>query len=345
MKDSSMDSEAEEKLIFFYHPDHLGSTSYVTDADGNIAQHVEYIPYGEVFVEERNSQFSTNYLFNAKELDNETGLYYYGARYLDPTGAMWLSVDPLFEKYAGMSPYNYCAGNPVKMVDPDGRELKDIFKGAIAAINDNIMLGVGDYRGRMGRQAVDASDYNLGLIIGDGLSMLIGSGEMMSGIGMMAQGSAVVAVSVSGGVTAPVAVAGAGEVVAGAALAEHGYFMAAQGASNLANKKGHLPESSSTVSGSKSSSSESIPSKTLWKNEKFHMDVEKPKGRQGQIHIQDHKKINGYIEKATFFLRILKLENMMCQLREKLRNYWITHKYKKHLKRDLNTYMNDYGWI
>lgn len=122
-KDSTMDSEENESLVFFYHPDHLGSTSYVTDADGNIAQHVEYIPYGEVFVEERNSQFSTNYLFNAKELDNETGLYYYGARYLDPTGAMWLSVDPLFEKYAGMSPYNYCAGNPVKLVDPDGNAI------------------------------------------------------------------------------------------------------------------------------------------------------------------------------------------------------------------------------
>ena len=123
-KDSSMDSEEPENLVFYYHPEHLGSTSYVTDADGNIAQHVEYIPYGEVFVEERNSQFSTNFLFNAKELDNETGLYYYGARYLDPTGAMWLSVDPLFEKYAGMSPYNYCAGNPVVMVDPDGREIR-----------------------------------------------------------------------------------------------------------------------------------------------------------------------------------------------------------------------------
>ena len=73
MKDFTMDSE-EEKLIFFYLPDHLGSTSYVTDADGNIAQHIEYIPYDEVFVEERNSQFSTSYLFNAKELDNETGL-------------------------------------------------------------------------------------------------------------------------------------------------------------------------------------------------------------------------------------------------------------------------------
>ena len=115
----TMDSEEEEKLIFFYHPDHLGSTSYVTDADGNIAQHIEYIPYGEVFVEERNNSFSTNYLFNAKELDNETGLYYYGARYLDPTGAMWLSVDPVF--HAGTSPYAYCLGNPVKMVDPDGR--------------------------------------------------------------------------------------------------------------------------------------------------------------------------------------------------------------------------------
>ena len=46
-------------------------------------------------MEERNSQFSTNFLFNAKELDNETGLYYYEARYLDPTGAIWLSVDPM----------------------------------------------------------------------------------------------------------------------------------------------------------------------------------------------------------------------------------------------------------
>ncbi|MCR5570351.1 MAG: RHS repeat-associated core domain-containing protein [Paludibacteraceae bacterium] len=64
----------------------------------------------------------SSYLFNAKESDEETGLYYYGVRYIDPTGAMWLSVDPLQEKYPGMNPYNYCAGNPVKFIDPDGRE-------------------------------------------------------------------------------------------------------------------------------------------------------------------------------------------------------------------------------
>jgi RHS repeat-associated protein len=58
-------------------------------------------------------------------LDEETGLYYYGARYLNPTSGMWLSADPLFEKYVGMSPYNYCAGNPVKLVDVDGREIEE----------------------------------------------------------------------------------------------------------------------------------------------------------------------------------------------------------------------------
>ena len=107
--------------IRLYHTDHLGSTALVTDIDGEVTQHVAYIPYGEIFVEQRNGSWSSPYLFNAKELDEETGLYYYGARYLDPTGTRWLSVDPLFEKYVGMTPYGYCAGNPVKLVDVDGK--------------------------------------------------------------------------------------------------------------------------------------------------------------------------------------------------------------------------------
>ena len=120
-----MTSKTEQKTradVRFYHPDHLGSTTVVTDLDGEVTQNVAYIPYGEVFVEQRNGTWNTPYLFNAKELDEETGLYYYGARYLDPTNVAWLSVDPLFEKYVGMSPYGYCAGNPVKLVDPDGKD-------------------------------------------------------------------------------------------------------------------------------------------------------------------------------------------------------------------------------
>jgi RHS repeat-associated protein len=79
----------------FYTGDHLGSTSMVLDTDENISQSVTYIPHGEVFVEERNGAWNLPYLFNSKELDEETGLYYYGARYLNPTSGMWLSVDSL----------------------------------------------------------------------------------------------------------------------------------------------------------------------------------------------------------------------------------------------------------
>jgi RHS repeat-associated protein len=68
----------------------------VTDANGEVSQHVEYVPFGEVFIEELSSsaKLNTPFLFNSKELDEETGLYYYGARYYDPKTSLWLSTDP-----------------------------------------------------------------------------------------------------------------------------------------------------------------------------------------------------------------------------------------------------------
>ena len=65
--------------------------------------------------------YATRYKFNGKELDPQTGYYYYGARYYDPVVSRWLSIDPLAEKYPGLSPYNYTANNPVMLVDPDGK--------------------------------------------------------------------------------------------------------------------------------------------------------------------------------------------------------------------------------
>ena len=106
---------------YFYHSDHLGSSSLITNLAGTTVQHVEYVPSGEVLVEERNNIWNTSYLFNAKERDDETGLYYYGARYYDPRLNLWISVDPLAEKYPNVSSYVYCHDNPVNMVDPDGR--------------------------------------------------------------------------------------------------------------------------------------------------------------------------------------------------------------------------------
>ena len=96
----------------------------VTNLDGHITQNVVYIPFGEVFVEERNGTWASPYLFNAKELDDETGLYYYNARYLEPLLCGWLSVDKMWEDQIGVSPYNYCLSNPVKLTDPDGNTSK-----------------------------------------------------------------------------------------------------------------------------------------------------------------------------------------------------------------------------
>ena len=121
-----------EKMQFYYHPDHLGSSSYITNLDGEVVQHIEYVPFGEVFVEERNNIWNTPYLFNAKEFDEETGLYYYGARYYDPRMCLWISVDPLAEKMANVSPYIYCFNNPVKLIDPNG-EIPTAKEGAIIA--------------------------------------------------------------------------------------------------------------------------------------------------------------------------------------------------------------------
>jgi RHS repeat-associated protein len=131
-----------ELYQYYYHSDHLGSTSLITNLDGEIVQHVEYVPFGEVFIEERNNTWNTPYLFNAKELDEETGLYYYGARYYDSRVSLWLSTDPLQEKYPGISPFCYTLQNPVNAVDPDGRSTHIDVDGNIIAVFDDKDLSV-----------------------------------------------------------------------------------------------------------------------------------------------------------------------------------------------------------
>ncbi|MBO4588644.1 MAG: RHS repeat-associated core domain-containing protein [Bacteroidales bacterium] len=59
---------------------------------------------------------------SGKEKDSETGYHYFGARYYNSDLSLWLSVDPMSDKYPSLSPYNYCVWNPMKIVDPDGRD-------------------------------------------------------------------------------------------------------------------------------------------------------------------------------------------------------------------------------
>ena len=121
-----------DNFLYYYHPDHLGSTSHVTDDNGKLYEHIEYFPFGESWVEESSNTQRTPYLFTGKELDEETGLYYFGARYYDARTGGWQSADPILGEYLNGQPnggvyssenmalYAYGALNPIRFSDPDG---------------------------------------------------------------------------------------------------------------------------------------------------------------------------------------------------------------------------------
>jgi RHS repeat-associated protein len=137
----------ENVQLYYYHGDHLGSAQLVTKYDGEIYEQLEYTPYGELWVEHLETTIETTpFRFTGKERDSETGLYYFGARYLNPQTSMWLSADPAMGEYIPQAPindeakqhnqnlpgggifntmnfhtYHYSFNNPINYSDPDGR--------------------------------------------------------------------------------------------------------------------------------------------------------------------------------------------------------------------------------
>jgi RHS repeat-associated protein len=122
---------------YYYHPDHLGSTSWVTDHAGLVHEHVEYFPYGDVWRDSRRDNDPgpapkpPSFLFTSKEFDEETRLTYFGGRYYDSGLAHWTANDPAVLRADLSSPhllsgYLYGAANPVRFADPDGRSIIDV---------------------------------------------------------------------------------------------------------------------------------------------------------------------------------------------------------------------------
>ena len=129
---------ANEVNQYFFHPDHLGSATYITGKDGQVRQHIEYTAFGETFLEEHTSSDNLPYLYNGKELDGETGLYYYGARYYDSVSSMWASVDPMAEKFLYRTPYCFSGTNPLAFIDPTGMEEKAVDSSAPENLSQSI---------------------------------------------------------------------------------------------------------------------------------------------------------------------------------------------------------------
>ena len=115
----------------YYVTDHLGSTRMVVDSKNNIKETINYYPFGSEMRMEAPAQIQQTdnglhpFRFTGKELDKQNGLnmYDFGARLFDVAGVpMWTSVDPLTEDNLNVTPYMYCAGDPVNKFDPDGRD-------------------------------------------------------------------------------------------------------------------------------------------------------------------------------------------------------------------------------
>lgn len=163
---------------YFYHPDHLGSSSFITDVNGEADQHIQYLPFGELFVSQRNGSFDSRYKFTAKELDNETNYTYFGARYYDSGLSVWLSVDPMADQRSWVSPYSYCQNSPIGRVDPSG--MLDWYPEITEANKINYIAEKGDNALTLSKQ-YGISQSSAELITGSKGSMEIKEGTKISG--------------------------------------------------------------------------------------------------------------------------------------------------------------------
>ncbi|MBL7959936.1 RHS repeat-associated core domain-containing protein [bacterium] len=116
--DFRVESCAQPRII----SDHLGSTRVVLKEDGSVDGFFDYYPNGKV---SRSSETinSPAERLTGKQHDGESNLEYFGARYYNADVVRWLSVDPLSEKHRDWTPYNYVLGNPLILIDPDGRQV------------------------------------------------------------------------------------------------------------------------------------------------------------------------------------------------------------------------------
>jgi RHS repeat-associated protein len=146
---------------------------------------MEYFPFGETWIQEENS-LEIAFKFTAKELDSETGLYYFGARYYDPRTSVWQSADPILARYLEGSPndgvygspnlalYSYTYQNPVKLADPDGNSPIDV----AFLVVDIVKLGAAVASGT----GVAAAAADVGMSVLGVVSPVPGTGQMLKAV-------------------------------------------------------------------------------------------------------------------------------------------------------------------
>jgi RHS repeat-associated protein len=141
----------------YYHPDHLGGLNIATGGTGNVTETTFYYPYGETRV--NTGSVDLHYKFTGKEIDRESGLYYYGARYYDPVIGRFISPDSVVQSPGDpqtLNRYSYCRNNPLLYTDPSGH---------VFGIDDLIFIIIGATLGAT-MSAMTGGNIGLGALTG-----------------------------------------------------------------------------------------------------------------------------------------------------------------------------------
>ena len=288
----------------FFIKDHLGSVRAVVKADGEILQQNDYQPYGEKILADGHASGENDYLYCGKEFQSFFDLPFYdsGARFQRNDG-IFLSIDPLAEKYYGISPYAYCAGNPVRYSDNDGNDRKDKVIGFVIGVATNVVPFSTGLRDQY--SPTDPSDYNETLRAVDETVLTVGTRLTTGGGGLAAVGATTALI---GGTTivasaGTAAVEGGAVAVVGAEAVAVGTKASLVGVMLMGNSKANSSAGYEHGKETGSDKATTTASKKLWdngnKNNYEHIDVEVPGTRKGQIHYQD--KTGKYIYKNGKF--------------------------------------------
>jgi RHS repeat-associated protein len=119
-----------DSSTYFYHQDGLGTVTELTDSSGATAQSYAYDAYGNIV--QQTGTVENPYTYTGRELDSETGLYYYRARYYDPRTGRFLQKDPIGLAGGDTNLYGYVRNNPINLVDPMGKEAGTLVLGGAA---------------------------------------------------------------------------------------------------------------------------------------------------------------------------------------------------------------------
>ena len=130
------------------------NTGKQIDESGNLAllQTTDYYPFGLTMANGNKANADQPYQYGGKEWQNNTQVYDFHARQYNPALDRWFNIDPMLEKFSGISTYNYCANNPINLIDPDGKEmslielLDEAFKKAKSGVTSYIIDDQGSLR-------------------------------------------------------------------------------------------------------------------------------------------------------------------------------------------------------